>query len=355
MKIIHCADIHLGSKINSALASIGYERKIEVRNTFMRMCEYACKNDIHIILLAGDVFDSDNPLKKDKDNFYMTIRNYPSIDFLYLKGNHDIKALYEDIPLNLKYFNDTWTKYQYDNLVISGLEITASNQNSFYDTLNLKEETLNIVMLHGMVSDTKGLNLIKINDLKDKNIDYLALGHVHSYKEYRIDSRMVACYSGCLEGRGFDEIGAKGFIVLDVLDKIKYEFVPFCFRTIHEIEIDISGAQAVNDVTKKINQEVEFNKNDIYKLVLKGEVSPELDVTEKDIESYYSDVYFIKVVIDTTMLINFGDFKNDISIKGEFVRTVLNNQKLSDIEKKEIISLGLKTLKGGVKESYENN
>lgn len=47
------------------------------------------------------------------------------------------------------------------------------------------------------------------------------------------------------------------------------------------------------------------------------------------------------------MLINFGDFKNDISIKGEFVRTVLNNQKLSDIEKKEIISLGLKTLKGG--------
>lgn len=252
MKIIHCADIHLGSKINSALASIGHERKIEVRNTFMRMCEYACKNDIHIILLAGDVFDSDNPLKKDKDNFYMTIRNYPSIDFLYLKGNHDIKAIYEDIPLNLKYFNDTWTKYQYDNLVISGLEITASNQNSFYDTLNLKEETLNIVMLHGMVSDTKGLNLIKINDLKDKNIDYLALGHVHSYKEYRIDSRMVACYSGCLEGRGFDEIGAKGFIVLDVLDKIKYEFVPFCFRTIHEIEIDISGAQAVNDVTKKL-------------------------------------------------------------------------------------------------------
>ena len=69
MKIIHCADIHLGSKINSALASIGHERKIEVRNTFMRMCEYASKNDIHIILLSGDVFDSDNPLKKDKDNF----------------------------------------------------------------------------------------------------------------------------------------------------------------------------------------------------------------------------------------------------------------------------------------------
>lgn len=355
MKIIHCADIHLGSKINSSMASIGYERKTEVRNTFMRMCEYASKNDIHIILLAGDVFDSDNPLKKDKDNFYMTIRNYPSIDFLYLKGNHDIKTLYEDIPLNLKCFNDTWTKYQYGNLVISGLEITSNNQGSFYDTLNLKEENLNIVMLHGMISDTKGLNLIKLKELKDKNIDYLALGHIHSYKEYRLDSRGSACYSGCLEGRGFDEIGPKGFIVLDVLDKIKYEFVPFSFRTIHEIEIDISGSLTVNDVIFKINQKVAFNNKDIYKLILKGEVSPELDLTEKDILSYYGNVYFIKVIIDTTILINFDDFKNDISIKGEFVRIVLNDQKLSDFEKKEIISLGLKTLKGGVKESYENN
>lgn len=355
MKIIHCADIHLGSKINSSMASIGYERKTEVRNTFMRMCEYASKNDIHIILLAGDVFDSDNPLKKDKDNFYMTIRNYPSIDFLYLKGNHDIKTLYEDIPLNLKCFNDTWTKYQYGNLIISGLEITSNNQSSFYDTLNLKEESLNIVMLHGMISDTKGLNLIKLKELKDKNIDYLALGHIHSYKEYRLDSRGSACYSGCLEGRGFDEIGPKGFIVLDVLDKIKYEFVPFSFRTIHEIEIDISGSLTVNDVIFKINQKVAFNNKDIYKLILKGEVSPELDLTEKDILSYYGNVYFIKVIIDTTMLINFDDFKNDISIKGEFVRIVLNDQKLSDFEKKEIISLGLKTLKGGVKESYENN
>lgn len=355
MKIIHCADIHLGSKINSAMASIGHERKTEVRNTFMRMCEYASKNDIHIILLAGDVFDSDNPLKKDKDNFYMTIRNYPSIDFLYLKGNHDVKALYEDIPSNLKCFSDTWSKYQYDNIVISGLEITSNNQSSFYDTLNLKEENINIVMLHGMISDTKGLNLIKLKELKDKNIDYLALGHIHCYKEYRIDGRGSACYSGCLEGRGFDEIGPKGFIVLDVLDIIKYEFVPFCFRTIHEVEIDISGAQTVNDVTIKINKEIEFNKNDIYKLVLKGEVSPELDLTEIDIENYYSNVYFIRVIIDTTILVNYEEFKHDISIKGEFVRTVLSNEKISDIEKKEIISLGLKVLKGGVKEAYENN
>lgn len=355
LKIIHCADIHLGSKINSTLAGIGHERRTDVRNTFMRMCEYARKNDIHIILLAGDVFDSDIPLKKDKDNFYMTIRNYPEIDFLYLKGNHDTKASCVDVPLNLKCFSDTWTKYQYGNVVISGLEITGANQNSFYDTLNLKEENLNIVMLHGMVSDTEGINQIKLKQLRDKHIDYLALGHIHTYKEYKLDSRGWACYSGCIEGRGFDETDEKGFVVLDIENSISYKFIPFSYRVIHSFELDITGALTVNDVVCKINQKIVFKDKDIYRLILKGEVSPELDLTDTDIESYYSNVYYIKVYIDTTLMVDLEAFKNDISIKGEFVRTVLNDDKISEQEKNEIISLGLKTLAGGFKEIYENN
>ena len=50
---------------------------------------------------------------------------------------------------------------------------------------------------------------------KDLNIDYLALGHIHSYKCHKLDKRGVYCYSGCLEGRGFDECGDKGFVLLE--------------------------------------------------------------------------------------------------------------------------------------------
>ena len=56
--------------------------------------------------------------------------------------------------------------------------------------------------------------------LKEKNIDYLALGHIHEYSQGQIDLRGKYAYSGCLEGRGFDELGEKGFILIDVSDGV---------------------------------------------------------------------------------------------------------------------------------------
>lgn len=355
MKIIHCADIHLGSKINTSLSDISKERRADLRASFMRMCEYARENDIHIILLAGDIFDSDTPFKKDKDNFYTTIRNYEDIDFLYLKGNHDLNEVYDDTPSNLKHFSDTWTKYRYDKLVISGLEMTKANALSFYDSLALNEQNINIVMLHGEISEHDGYNLINLAKLRNKQIDYLALGHIHSLKEYKLDGRGVACYSGCIEGRGFDELGPKGFIVLDITDKIKHEFIPFSAKIIHDLAIDISGSLTVNDVINKINQATSLNNNDIYRITLKGDVSPSLDLTPTDIKCYYSNIYFLRIIIDTSIIVNLDDYKSDISLKGEFVRGVLAKDNISEADKREIISLGLKVLEGGQSEGYENN
>ena len=127
MKIIHTADIHLGSKMDSRFGkTVSDERKAEVRNTFRRLVEYAKEEGVAVVMLCGDIFDSDRPFKKDKDFFYSVIKNTPEIDFLYLKGNHDTDdKLPEVLPENLKLFSDKWTSYAYENTVISGTEITA--------------------------------------------------------------------------------------------------------------------------------------------------------------------------------------------------------------------------------------
>ena len=41
MKIIHTADIHLGSKYESTLKAIKEDRKSELLNTFIRLVKYA--------------------------------------------------------------------------------------------------------------------------------------------------------------------------------------------------------------------------------------------------------------------------------------------------------------------------
>ena len=91
MRIIHTADIHLASKLDSKFdKDTSSTRKVELRSAFKRLVDHAKLANINYILLSGDIFDSDNPSKKDKDYFYGVIKSNPDITFFYLKGNHDI-------------------------------------------------------------------------------------------------------------------------------------------------------------------------------------------------------------------------------------------------------------------------
>lgn len=60
MKIIHCADIHLGSGISYIEdPAKRRERQDELLETYRRMFRYAVLNEIEAIIIAGDLFDTD--------------------------------------------------------------------------------------------------------------------------------------------------------------------------------------------------------------------------------------------------------------------------------------------------------
>ena len=148
MKLIHAADLHLGSRLDSRFSrELAEKRREEVRNSFRRMVDYADREGVRAILLSGDVFDSDKPFKKDKDFFYGVVEKHPAIDFLYLRGNHDKEGDERSLD-NLKTFSHEWRSYAYGELVVSGIEITKDNATSLYSSLTLDGNKTNIVMLH---------------------------------------------------------------------------------------------------------------------------------------------------------------------------------------------------------------
>ena len=358
MKIIHCSDLHLDSRMKSNLDSNkAKERRDEILRTYQNMVEYAEKNDVKIILIAGDMFDKKNVTIKAKNVVLDSICSHPEIDFIYLKGNHDEASFIselEELPTNLKLFNNSeWTYYRYGKIVIAGIEFGKAEDYEVYNTLMLNKNDINIVTLHGqeVKYDQKDkAEIINIQSLKNKNIDYLALGHIHKYKKEAIDNRGVYCYSGCLEGRGFDECGEKGFVLLDVDEesqKINSTFIPFASRHLYEIEVDISDTFTTLDAEKKIDQEVRnVEKEALIKIILKGEV--ELD-SERDIdylEKKYKNIFYFAKIYDKTILkIDYMSYEKDASLKGEFVRLVMA-QDLTDEEKRQIISIGIKALSG---------
>lgn len=363
MNLIHCADLHLDSKMTANLdKEKAKERKKELLLTFERMVQYAADHQVDAVLIAGDLFDTKNISATVRRAVSDAIIGHRNITFYYLKGNHDTDNFLsgmEEIPDNLKLFGSEWTSYTTganEKVVITGIELGRGNAGSAYHSLVLHPENFNIVMLHGQESETGAKDkaeVIHLRQLKNKGIDYLALGHIHGYKEAALDGRGTYCYPGCLEGRGFDECGEHGFVLLKV-DEItgiyEKEFIPFAVRKLHTIPVDVSDCGSTPEIAERIGmvlQEKNLSERDMLKVVLTGAVDVE---SEKDItylvKRFEPEYYFIKISDETTLKVDIGQFMLDESLKGEFVRTVMETEELSEEDKAAVIRYGLKAIAG---------
>lgn len=354
MKFIHCADIHLDSKMETNLSSQkAKERKKEILNTFENMIDFANQNNVTAIIIAGDMFDTSRITNLTKSRVLNIIQKNPNLDFLYLSGNHDESnfiGLIQDIPKNLKVFNKTWTTFEYDNIIVTGSIIDENNSATIYDTLNLNKDNFNIVVMHGQTSkynSSQKAEVINLTKLKNKNIDYLALGHIHSFVQDTLDKRGTYCYSGCLEGRGFDECGEKGFVLLDIQNnQLDINFIPFSKRQLIEIRYDITNNNNWFDIEDNIlNLTKDISKDNLLKITLTGKYNIKLEKHISMLEQKLDKFYFAKIKDESVLEVTLKDVEKDISLRGEFIRKVLSS-KLTDEEKEQAILVGLKSLFG---------
>lgn len=349
MKIIHAADIHLSSEFVAFDNQKRKMRQNELNRQFAKMVMYAKENSVRAIILSGDVFDNDHPSGAIKSYFYSVIKDYPDINFYYLKGNHDLDNTFSENLPNLFTFNsEKLVTYYLDNIAISGVEINADNYGTIYDLINLDDRYFNILLLHGQTSNGEKVHTINLKKLNNKNINYLALGHIHSFLEGKIEPNGVHVNPGCLEGRGFDETGQKGFVLLEINDaKLHYQFIPFSKREIVILEVNISHLQEFYDLEKLIKNKINvIDNNSIVRLILRGEREYDYHY-HQDILSLLNEKFFYAELVDETQIkIDYHQYLDDQSIIGVFVRNVLNNNKYNEKEKKDIIDTGLKLLKG---------
>ena len=353
MKFIHTADIHLDSKIETLPAEKSKIRREEVVHAFERLADYATENGVTAVIIAGDMFDTPRVTLKTRGRIIQAITKNSGVDFLYLSGNHDDDNFIDkadDLPDNLKVFKDEWTAFRYGNVVISGIKLVGANFKMVCDTLNLNKDDINIVTLHGQTYFyEKNAENIALGALKDKNIDYLALGHVHAYSEGDIDHRGRYTYSGSLEGRGFDETGVRGFVVVNVEDgKVNTEYVKSSVRELYEHEYSVEGQtdwyavreDVINTLTAK------YPSQSVVRVILVGGRSTDFEIDKTNLELRLNEKFFFAKVYDRTEIkVNIEDYATDKSVRGEFVRAVWESDLTEDVKGK-VIMCGLNALKG---------
>ncbi len=348
MKILHTSDLHLNSAMNTKLSGEkSRERRRELLFGFRKMTEYARQEACRAIIIAGDLFDSDRPSATARKYVIDVIEASSDILFFYLPGNHEKRVLEEseELPKNLYVFGDDWTSFAVGDIFITGRGTTDKNM---FDSLKLPEGAPVVAVLHGELRDRcdEG-GIIGRREIEKSHVSYLALGHYHSYSSEMIGST-VAVYSGAPESRGFDEIGEKGFVIIDTECNMSHRFVRGFGRGIHSVSIDckpgLSTIELENLIAKSLGG---ISKTDLVRARLTGHRAPEdrfdIPLIEKHIRDRF---YYFEIKDETAISISKDDYVNDKSLKGEFIRLVLSDDTLDEHQKDRIISCGLAALMG---------
>ena len=84
----------------------------------------------------------------------------------------------------------------------------------------------------------------------------------------------------------------------------------------------------------------------MVRIVLCGEVDVDCEINCQFLQDMFQNYfYYEKVYDETSLLIKYSDYEKDVSLKGEFIRMVLNSD-LDEEKKSEVIRCGIQALIG---------
>ncbi|MGL5379389.1 metallophosphoesterase family protein [Clostridium sp.] len=357
IKILQCGDLHFDTPfkgLNNKLSALSKEDILEVFERIITLCK---EEMVDVLLLTGDIFDNLTVNKKTLYFIKIQLERIMDIRVFISPGNHDPyneKSFYKMIewPKNTYIFTGDLESVYVEKLdsYIWGAAFNKSHINkSLLKKINIDSSKINIMTIHGDISSVEEgnkYNPITLREIAESGIDYIAIGHRHEYSGILREKNTCYSYSGCPQGRGFDELGDKG-VVLGYVSKgmVDLKFIKTSKRNYYNMNIDISGLYTYEEIKSEIlkNIDKEKRENNLYKIELVGEVDQHLKLREEILLSKIKDYfYFIKLVDKTEIKIDFREIANSYSVKGIFVKRMLDSIVEADDESKEIINMALK-------------
>jgi len=176
----------------------------------------------------------------------------------------------------------------------------------------------------------------------------LALGHLHAYQTEPLDARGIACMCGCPAGRGFDECGEKGFVLLSTDNgQLTHTFVPLDGRKIHRISLDITGVTQTLEVEKRIASALQtLTPDDMVRVTLTGICAESCEkLCAFWQEQYETHFFYFELIDESHYAPPIAEYAKEQSMRGAFVRTVLQAQ-LPPERQERVLMLGLHALAG---------
>lgn len=363
MKFLHCADIHLDSPFSSVSPTEAGRRRTELRSDLSSAVLYAKTEGCKLFLIAGDLFDDAFVTKDTMEMLFHEFSSFPDCTFVISPGNHD--PYYDRSPYALTVWPDNvhiFTSSALSYVDIPGTNVRVYGYAFTSDTcttpplagFHVEDETkLNLLVAHGEVGVPLSVYApISENDLAQSGFSYAALGHIHKAEEPKKVGSTTYAYSGCIEGRGFDETGYKGALVGEITkDALSVRPVRFCKHRYEICSVDITGAGSLAAVGDKLLSAcAAFGADTFLRVVLEGVTAPDFNAEPTTLRSLLPSPYSLGLIDNTLPLYGAEALKNEGTLMGAFYRQLEPSLTSQDKEERETAVLalryGLKALNG---------
>ena len=358
IKILHAADFHFDTPFKDVGENQSKINREELKEVFTKVINICINEAVDILLLAGDIFDNYTVSKETLYFIEESLKKIENTKVFISPGNHDpysTNSFYKLInwPSCVHIFKGSIEKVELNELGVCVWGAAFNDKyirKSMLENFKCDEEKINLMVMHGEIAASKDgneYNPITINEIQNSNLDYIALGHRHSFSGIQKSGNTYYAYSGCPQGRGFDELHDKG-IIFGYVSKgiVDLDFLRISKRNYEEVEIDLSNVfthdEAANIIINSI--EKKYRKNNFYKIILKGEVSREFYIDEKILlERIKKEFYFCKIINNTKIKLNLEEITKGYSVKSIFAKKLINKyEELESQEEKECVMMALK-------------
>lgn len=329
LRFLHAADFHLDSPFRALPPARAAERRRESRELGARLAEEALRRRADLILLSGDLFDGRDGFRETGEELARGLGG-AGVSVFIAPGNHDFYgpgSPYTAVewPENVYIFrSDAVESVDLPDLncTVHGAAFTAPEQTrSLLDGFTAPADgRIHLMVLHGDVEPSEPrYDPITKEQITSSGLTYLALGHVHAASGPQKCGKTVWAYPGCTEGRGFDELGDKGFYEGCVSDagEVTLQFVPFARRRYEILRVSVTDADPREALEAALPP---WTADDLYRIILTGETD-ERGVDLTALETLFSGRFYALELRDQTRVRqDVWDRAGEDSLRGEFLR-----------------------------------
>lgn len=328
LKFIHAADFHLDSPFAALPAGRAAERRRESRELAFRLADYVNGHGVQLVLLAGDLFDSAAPYRDTGEALAEALGRMNAQVFA-APGNHDWYGpgspwVAVGWPENVHIFREnamTAVSLPELGVTVHGAAFTSPEQGSslLAGFAAPEDGNLHLGLLHGEIDPAEDrYNPLRREEIAASGLAYLALGHIHKRGEPQTYGGTLCAWPGCAEGRGFDELGEKGFYEGVIKGgKVSLSFVPFARRRYEILDVDVTGRSPREALEAALPPDT---AEDLYRVLLTGEAE-EGGADAKALETALSGRFYALEVRDhTRVAADVWARAGEDSLRGLFLR-----------------------------------